>query len=407
MVHFKMYLLTYVIGTLAISLIVYYILSILPIGSLIISTFSLSTGVELLEDLMPAGIALALLAVMEMLPETGVEASLTMSSLSNVMYLKYISSNFTGANRMIVGAGLPIIFFLFYIGKQKNSELKFKDSLLVPIFFLFVSTIVFGVSVITSSFSVYLAIAMVAIFIIYIYASYYNKNMKRKEEEYTSVTGKIKTNLTKKHTILLASIFLIVIGTALLYYSIDPFIKQLLEFSIALGIPSYFFIQWVAPFATEFPELSTFFLWSRNKAYDSSISALASSLIMEWTVMMSVVPILYLLFSPEHYTYIPLDYLQKMEIIITMEQSLLFSLITFKLKVKKWEAITIFLLWIMQIPLIFIGTTQSFIVSILLYSMIIFIELFYNYKILKVNCIKTIRWIKKSIFDDLFANFAI
>ncbi|MGC8580967.1 MAG: hypothetical protein ACP5RS_01940 [Thermoplasmata archaeon] len=393
-----MYLLTYVIGMFAISLIIYYLFSISPIASLIISTFSLSTGVELLEDIMPAGIALALLAVMEMLPETGVEASLTMSSVSNVMYLKYISSNFTGANRMIIGAGLPIIFFLFYIGKQKNSELKFKDSLLVPLFFLFISTIVFGVSVITSSFSVYLAIAMIAIFIMYIYTSYYNKNMKRKEEEYTSVTGKIRSNVTKKHTILLTSIFLIAIGTVLLYYSIDPFIKQLLEFSIVLGIPSYFFIQWVAPFATEFPELSTFFLWSRNKAYDSSISALASSLIMEWTVMMSVVPILYLLFSPAHYTYIPLDYLQKMEIIITMEQSILFALITFKLNVKKWEAISIFLLWVMQIPLIFIGSTQYFIVLISLYSLLIFIEIFYNYKILKENYMKTIRWIKEINF---------
>ncbi|MGA2435720.1 MAG: hypothetical protein ABSG25_10585, partial [Bryobacteraceae bacterium] len=51
---------------------------------------------------------------------------------------------------------------------------------------------------------------------------------------------------------LIAVLFLA--GGALIYYSVGPFLGGLLAISAMLGVPSFVFIQWIAPLVSEFPE---------------------------------------------------------------------------------------------------------------------------------------------------------
>ena len=49
-------------------------------------------------------------------------------------------------------------------------------------------------------------------------------------------------------------------GGALIYLSAEPFLGSLFAISIRLGIPAFVFVQWVAPFISEFPEGAFHFL---------------------------------------------------------------------------------------------------------------------------------------------------
>ena len=42
------------------------------------------------------------------------------------------------------------------------------------------------------------------------------------------------------------------------------FSASLLALSAALGVPSFVFVQWVAPFVSEFPEKVSAFYWART-----------------------------------------------------------------------------------------------------------------------------------------------
>jgi len=53
-------------------------------------------------------------------------------------------------------------------------------------------------------------------------------------------------------------------GGGLIYYSAEPFLGSLLAVSAILGVPSFVFVQWVAPFVSEFPEKVSAFYWART-----------------------------------------------------------------------------------------------------------------------------------------------
>lgn len=53
-------------------------------------------------------------------------------------------------------------------------------------------------------------------------------------------------------------------GGILIYVAAEPFLASLLALSVAVGIPAFVFIQWVAPVVSEFPEMASTFYWARS-----------------------------------------------------------------------------------------------------------------------------------------------
>jgi cation:H+ antiporter len=50
-------------------------------------------------------------------------------------------------------------------------------------------------------------------------------------------------------------------GGGLIYCSVEPFLASLLAVSMLIGVPSFVFVQWVAPIVSEFPEkVSAFYV---------------------------------------------------------------------------------------------------------------------------------------------------
>src|SRR5438094_7163215 len=119
---------------------------------------------------------------------------------------------------------------------------------------------------------------------------------------------------------------LFAIGGALIYFTAEPFLGSLLSLSAVLGVPSFVFVQWVAPFVSEFPEKVSAFYWARTVDRASmALMNMVSSNINQWTLLAAMLPITYSL-SRGAISAIPLDNEQQFELLMTLGQSLLASL---------------------------------------------------------------------------------
>jgi cation:H+ antiporter len=115
-----------------------------------------------------------------------------------------------------------------------------------------------------------------------------------------------------------------------------------------VGLSGYFFIQWVAPFMSEFPEKVTAFNWARKRGKAKlGLMNFLSSNINQMTMLVAMIPIIYALSAGElraiHFTEG-----QKSEVLLTAAQAALSMVLLFDLKFEWWEAAGIFVLFLVQ-----------------------------------------------------------
>ncbi|SPE24015.1 conserved membrane hypothetical protein [Candidatus Sulfopaludibacter sp. SbA3] len=128
----------------------------------------------------------------------------------------------------------------------------------------------------------------------------------------------------------------------------EPFLASLLALSTSLGVPTFVFVQWVAPVVSEFPEKVSAFYWARTvERASTALMNMVSSNINQWTLLAAMLPITYSL-SRGAASAIPLDSMQRTELLLTLAQSLLGLLFLLEMKLEWWEAAGLFALWAVQ-----------------------------------------------------------
>ena len=140
-------------------------------------------------------------------------------------------------------------------------------------------------------------------------------------------------------------------GGAIIYFLAEPFLGSLQAVATAVGVPTFFFIQWVAPFVSEFPEGASAFNWARTVERASmALMNLVSSNINQWTLLAAMLPIVYSLARGEAST-IRFDNQQELELLMTLGQSLVGALFLINMELAWWEAAALFGLWAIQFAL--------------------------------------------------------
>ena len=76
------------------------------------ATLLIAWATEVAAFFMSRGLALAILAFLQVSPEFAVEAVLAKNAALDPSKLQFVTANFTGANRLLVGAALPVIFLI-------------------------------------------------------------------------------------------------------------------------------------------------------------------------------------------------------------------------------------------------------------------------------------------------------
>jgi cation:H+ antiporter len=141
-------------------------------------------------------------------------------------------------------------------------------------------------------------------------------------------------------------------GGVLLYLTAHPFLDSMLALASSLGVSSFVFVQWVAPFLSEFPEKVSAFAWARRVTRaPMALMNMVSSNINQWTVLVAMIPLLYgWSHMRAHGTWatFTFDGEQVTEISLTVTQSLLAALLLMELRFGWRDAAILFVLWLVQ-----------------------------------------------------------
>jgi cation:H+ antiporter len=323
--------------------------------SMLLSAFIVAWGAEAAQFLISQGLALAALAWLQTLPEFAVEAVIAWEAGKDAGRMHLAVANLTGAIRLLIGLGWPMIYFVAAFfgrktrGRLPTIELEREHAIevigLVPPLLWFVviwlkGTLAWGD-----------AAVLVTLYVAYLFVL---ARVPPHEEEQLADAPAVSRwayNLGGARRVA-AIVGLFAAGGALLYFTAEPFLESMLGIAALLGVSDFVFVQWVAPFLSEFPEKVSAFYWAKrvDKA-PMALMNLVSSNVNQWTILAAMIPLVY---GWSHaaagggFVAFRFDAAQELEIVLTLAQSLVALLLLMAMKYEWWDATLLFALWLAQ-----------------------------------------------------------
>lgn len=341
----------------------------LPGMAIFASAFMLSWAAELAMIEIPGALAFAILAVLAVLPEYAVDIYFAWEAARSPEYIQYAAANMTGANRLLIGFGWPVILFAYWI-KSRNKGIDLDKSSKLLIVVLLIATLYSFVIPIKGTLSVIDAIVFLGIFAGYIYRATKQRVI---EPELEGVSEMISEWMIGPRRI--ATVIFFLLAGYTIYISAEPFAEGLLEVGRHFHIEEFILVQWLAPLASESPEFIVAILFALKVNPKGSFDTLISSKINQWTLLVGMLPLAFSL-SLGGLGVMDLDFRQREEILLTSAQSLFAVVLLANLHYSVYEAMALFVLFATQ--LFFTSSEVRFVYSFvyIALSIIIFI---YNY----------------------------
>lgn len=322
--------------------------------AIIISAMLIAWAAECGQFYISQGLALALLAWIQTLPEFAVEAVIALDAAKDPSKMHLITANYTGSLRLFVGLGWPMVYFVsFFFARRKDKErkpvwsMKLDDEHSIAVLSLLPPLIYFLAIYIKGTLNIFDGLVLAAIYFAYLYLL---SKMPPHDKEEIEDLGRIpKFMMRQPHPLSLVWITAFFIaGTVILYFSAHPFLQSMLAVAAYLGISQFIFVQWVAPFLSEFPEKLSAFYWARKvtKAPMALMNFVSSS-INQWTILAALIPFIYS-FGQGRIASVTFDQHQRFEILLTITQSYLGFLFLASMDFHFFEASALFVLWLVQ-----------------------------------------------------------
>ena len=318
--------------------------------SILVASMLIAWAAESAQFFIAQGFALAILAWLQTLPEFAVEAVLAYKQ-----QVPLLMANLTGALRLLTGLGWPLIYFtsaFFHRRKRKRRmlEIHLADEHAIEVVGLAACLPYIAFICAKGSLHLYDAAVLIAIYVGYLLIL---RRMPATDTENIDDLEKVPRAIVcaPRGKRIAAITVLFIAGGGLIYFMAEPFLASLLAVSAAVGIPTFVFVQWVAPFVSEFPEKVSAFYWARTVDRASmALMNMVSSNINQWTLLAAMLPIVYSI-SRGAVSAIPLDDRQQVELLMTLGQSLLSVIFLADMRLRWWEAGGLFGMWLFQFAL--------------------------------------------------------
>jgi cation:H+ antiporter len=326
------------------------------------SAFLVAWAAEAAQFLISQGLALAILAWVQTLPEFAVEAVIAweaggdgpqcfVSSPPAGCHSHLAIANFTGAIRLLVGLAWPMIFFVAaYFGRKSRpflAPIQLEDEHSVEVLTTVPPLLYFVWIWHKGSIDIVDAIVLIAMYGVYL--SILWRMPPRQQEDVSDAPRVARWALARpggQRVLAVGGLF--ALGGALIYFTAHPFLNSMLAIAGTFGVSQFVLVQWVAPFLSEFPEKVSAFQWaSRVRTAPMALVNMVSSNINQWTVLAAMIPIVYSL-SKGGPAALPFDGAQREEILLTMAQSAVAVLVLLDMRFHWWDATLLFVLWLTQ-----------------------------------------------------------
>ena len=139
---------------------------------------------------------------------------------------------------------------------------------------------------------------------------------------------------------------LFVFAAAVVLSAAEPFAEALISTGRVLNIDEFLLVQWLAPLASESPELLVAVLFAFRGKGDKGLGTVLSAEVSQWTLLVGAIPVAYTLGGGDGS--LPLDPRQHAEFILTSAQAVLGFAVLANLRMSRWEAVTLLVLFLAQ-----------------------------------------------------------
>ena len=300
--------------------------------AIVAAAFMLGWVGEAAELDLAGGLAVGLLAIVTILPEYVVSIYFAFAAGSDPSMTEYASANVTGANRLLLGFGWPVVALIGYLAlrasKNKNKNkaadqsakiafgINLDEEARTDLGFLLIASMVALIIPLSGQLHLVVGVLLVMLFVAYLWRQ---SHAERDEPELEGTAAIIGALPKMGRRSFIAIVFLLSAGIILA--CAEPFAHDLIAAGQALGVNQYLLVQWLAPIASEAPEFSLALIFAAKGKPMMGLAILISSKVNQWTALAGSLPIAYVIGGGS--AAIPMDGRQSEEFLLTAAQTLM------------------------------------------------------------------------------------
>ncbi|HEY5628839.1 MAG TPA: hypothetical protein VIR16_04950, partial [Candidatus Limnocylindrales bacterium] len=245
-------------------------------AGVVASAVLLSWAAEAAQVDISGSLAIAILALIAVLPEYAVDLYFSFTAGGNPTYTQFAAANMTGSNRLLIGIGWPVVAFVGFWALRRarrrgagepaeaTARRSRQPAVVLPprnrveLAFLAVASAYAFLIPLTRSIAWYDAVVLLALFAAYLFRV---TREGRGEPELIGVAADIALLPQGQRRALVTGLF--VAAAAIVVMAAKPFADGLVATGETLGIDQFLLVQWLAPLSSEAPELivATIFAW--------------------------------------------------------------------------------------------------------------------------------------------------
>lgn len=330
--------------------------------SIVGSAFLLSWAAEVAQLDISAGLAIAVLAFIAVLPEYAVDLVFARKGGNAYEHFGHACrsaadiaakieapcslalANMTGANRLLIGVGWSMVAFIAWWRFRRRGvahpSISLERSHSVELSFLVLATAYSLTLPLKRSITLFDAAVLITIFVVY------TVRISRAPAEEPHLVGPatlIASFGVRWRRIVVVAVF--VFAATVILLVAEHFADALVQTGETFHISEFLLVQWLAPLASEAPELlvAGLFAWRLNT--NAGLGTLVSSKVNQWTLLVGTLPIAFALSSGSTHG-LPIIAAQREELLLTASQSVFAVAILVNLAMSNREAMLLFgLFW--------------------------------------------------------------
>ena len=286
-------------------------------------------------------LALAGLALVAVLPEYVVDAFFAWRAADDPQYASYAAASVTASNRLLVGVGWPLVAMLFWF--RERGALRLRRGLALELVFLGAATVYAFSIPLKGSIALWDSVVLVTLFGGYIWLSGRAEKHEPKLVGPSALLGRLSPRARRT-----AVLSLFAYAALVIVLSVEPFAEGLIHGGREAGIDEFLLVQWVAPLATEAPEILIAVILTLRGDAAAAMTMLISAKVNQWTLLVGSLPVVYSLSLGEA-TALPLDSRQVTEFLLTASQSLFAVVLLIRMRMSWRAALVLLVLFTSQL----------------------------------------------------------
>jgi cation:H+ antiporter len=255
-----------------------------------------------------------------------------------------VLANMTGANRLLIGIGWSMIVFIAYWQWRRRGErhegVAMERSKAVELAYLSLACAYCLTLPLKRTVTLIDAVILVSIFIAY------TLRISKAPQTHPDLIGPAAWIGAMGNTARRASVLSMfaVAGVVILLVA-EHFAESLVETGTELGVSEFLLVQWLAPLASEAPELLVVALYAWRLKTSEALTAVVSSKINQWTLLVGTLPLVFAIASGSLHG-LPVETAQREEVLLTAAQTVFAVAILVNLCISLREAFALFgLFW--------------------------------------------------------------